>query len=400
MPSNIRINNRVVSTLQVGDVSSERAYYGSSEVFDDFNPASLFANGERGTWAKLKDADTLFQDEARNTPATDEGDPLGRVLDKSPNGFDLTQSDAAKRPEYLLDPPRLKLDGIDDNMNINFGAAFTGEVLQATPVGILHMAIKTDDGNFDLAGGTPQFTTADGEITGIICREGMFSEDELKDAKKYLENHGAGANFEGVTSMRRWFRSNTYITKLYTDGWNTSSLVDISEIFIFCESIEEFDVSHWDTSSLQLAGGFGAFRRCENLKVLDVSNWDTSALSSAREFIRDSGVEKLDLSNWITPNLTNMRQFAQGASSLQEVIMTGGTGNPFADSPCTNYTNAFSNTDLTQQSIDDILVAIESAGTSGGTFDQSGGSAPSATGEAAVTALRGRGWTVTVTGGF
>jgi hypothetical protein len=46
------------------------------------------------------------------------------------------------------------------------------------------------------------------------------------------------------------------------------------------------------------------------------------------------------------------------------------------------------------------LVAIESAGTSSGTFNQSGGNAPSATGEAAITALRGRGWTVTVTGGF
>jgi len=33
-------------------------------------------------------------------------------------------------------------------------------------------------------------------------------------------------------------------------------------------------------------------------------------------------------------------------------------------------------------------------------FDQSGGSAPSSTGEAAITTLRSRGWTVTVTGGF
>jgi hypothetical protein len=98
--------------------------------------------------------------------------------------------------------------------------------------------------------------------------------------------------------------------------------------------------------------------------------------------------------------VTNFGSFAQGCTNLTTVTVTGGTGNPFADSPCTNYTNAFLNTNLTQGSIDDILVAIESAGTSSGTFTQSGGSAPSATGEAAVTALRGRGWTVTVTGGF
>jgi hypothetical protein len=46
------------------------------------------------------------------------------------------------------------------------------------------------------------------------------------------------------------------------------------------------------------------------------------------------------------------------------------------------------------------LVSINSNGTSDGDFDQSGGSAPSATGEAAIDALRGRGWTVTVTGGY
>jgi hypothetical protein len=80
--------------------------------------------------------------------------------------------------------------------------------------------------------------------------------------------------------------------------------------------------------------------------------------------------------------------------------VNGGTGNPFADSACVIYTNAFTSTNLTQQSIDAILVAINAAGTSAGTFNQTGGSAPSITGESAITALRSRGWTITVTGGF
>jgi len=33
-------------------------------------------------------------------------------------------------------------------------------------------------------------------------------------------------------------------------------------------------------------------------------------------------------------------------------------------------------------------------------FNQSGGSAPSSTGEDAIDTLRSRGWTVTVTGGY
>jgi len=65
-------------------------------------------------------------------------------------------------------------------------------------------------------------------------------------------------------------------------------------------------------------------------------------------------------------------------------------------------TGAFTNTALTQTSIDNILVSLVASGIASGTrvFGQSGGSAPSAAGEAAIDTLRSRGWTVTVTGGY
>jgi hypothetical protein len=66
----------------------------------------------------------------------------------------------------------------------------------------------------------------------------------------------------------------------------------------------------------------------------------------------------------------------------------------------TNFTQAFESTNLTQTSIDNILTSIDTANTSNGTFLQSGGSAPSTTGETAIDNLRLRGWTVTVTGGY
>jgi hypothetical protein len=66
----------------------------------------------------------------------------------------------------------------------------------------------------------------------------------------------------------------------------------------------------------------------------------------------------------------------------------------------TTFTEAFGSTNLTEASIDGILTSINSNGTSNGIFGQGGGSAPSTTGEAAITAMRSRGWTITVTGGF
>ena len=67
-----------------------------------------------------------------------------------------------------------------------------------------------------------------------------------------------------------------------------------------------------------------------------------------------------------------------------------------------NFANAFLIGNLNEASIDNILVSLVASGVASGTrrFDQSGGSAPSATGEAAIDTLRARGWTVTVTGGY
>jgi len=67
-----------------------------------------------------------------------------------------------------------------------------------------------------------------------------------------------------------------------------------------------------------------------------------------------------------------------------------------------DFTYAFTSTALTQTSIDNILVSLVTSGIATGprVFHQSGGSAPSSTGEAAIDTLRSRGWTVTVTGGY
>lgn len=74
--------------------------------------------------------------------------------------------------------------------------------------------------------------------------------------------------------------------------------------------------------------------------------------------------------------------------------------NFFDNCLATNFLGAFANTNLSQASIDGILVSINSNATANGTFSQSGGSAPSAVGQAAIDAMRSRGWTVTVTGGY
>lgn len=70
----------------------------------------------------------------------------------------------------------------------------------------------------------------------------------------------------------------------------------------------------------------------------------------------------------------------------------------FDSCPATNYRSAFIGCALSQTSVDNILVSIDTAGQSGGTLDIWSGtsSPPSAIGLAAKTSLEGKGWTVKV----
>jgi hypothetical protein len=98
-----------------------------------------------------------------------------------------------------------------------------------------------------------------------------------------------------------------------------------------------------------------------------------------------------------TSSGTNFSLAWRGCNSL-----TSFPANAFDNVSGGNFTDAFTSTALTQTSIDNILVSLVTSGIATGTrvFDQSGGSAPSSTGEAAIDTLRSRGWTVTVTGGY
>lgn len=104
----------------------------------------------------------------------------------------------------------------------------------------------------------------------------------------------------------------------------------------------------------------------------------------------NSNLKSLDISGLImvTNNVISL-VLTTGFPNLEEVILNNAVD-------ATNVDIRFAN--LTQTSVDNILVALDTAGYSGGTVDLSGGTsaAPSVgTGQPAVTSLQGKGWTVT-----
>lgn len=83
-----------------------------------WRPDWLFPGGEQGAWFDPSDLSTLFQDSTGTLPATADGDPVGRMLDKSGNGRHLFQDISAARPVLRQSGGLtwLEFDGVDDRM--------------------------------------------------------------------------------------------------------------------------------------------------------------------------------------------------------------------------------------------------------------------------------------------
>jgi len=214
----------------------------------------------------------------------------------------------------------------------------------------------------------------------------------------------SGINFSGA-----WFRCNSLTSFPLL---NLSNGTTFTQTWFKCSSLSSFpllDVSSGTNFSF-------TWQECESLTsfpLLDVSSGTNFSVSWFKCYALTS-FPLLNVSNGT--NFSSAWGNCTSLTSLPLLDVSSGTNFSFAWSGCTsltsfpsnffnnclgtNFNNAFGSTALTQTSIDNILVSIESNTTSNGTFNQSGGSAPSATGEAAITDMRSRGWTITVTGGF
>lgn len=74
-------------------------------------PSRLFAASEKGIAYDLTDASTLYQDSARTTLVSANGDPIGSVTDLSGNGKHASQATTASKPLYQ---GYADFDGVDD----------------------------------------------------------------------------------------------------------------------------------------------------------------------------------------------------------------------------------------------------------------------------------------------
>jgi len=426
----------------------------------DVEVPPLFIGGRQGVLLEAFDIGTLFQLSNGTTLVTVATDPIGYFGDKSGNDNHATQATAARRPTYQTGPARAKFDKVDDRLTVTVPTGgFTGTMVLATDQGAASYGVNIPAGPYDIGGRGGQYFPGNA-IVGQLIRDGALSKGESAAIEAYFVANGATASYGAVTSFKNFWRAWTELTSFPLI--DTSAGTDFKQTWRDCSSLTSFPLI--DTSSGTRFSG--AWRECTSLTsfpLLDTSAgtnfrlaWyyctsltsfpliDTSSgtnffaawyyCTSLTSFplIDTSAGTNFRLAWYYCTSLTSFPlidtssgtnffaawYYCTSLTSFPLIDTSAGTNfnqtwrdcssltsfpaNIFDNVKGGDFTEAFTNTALTQTSIDNILVSLVASGISAGTrvFDQSGGSAPSSTGEAAIDTLRSRGWTVTVTGGY
>ena len=417
-----------------------------------FSPASLFAGGIAGAWYGPSDLSTLFQDSAGTTPVTTTGQPVGLMLDKSQGlvlGAELVDLTVGPAGVTFVQRGNLteETNGYwtmeTDELINNFGVV-TASAYSILEVGSFHL-VTIDVENFNSTGKLDALISGAQNTsvshTGItITSAGSFSFIAYANST-YMDTITLRTDDE--TEVGGTIRLKTSIRKIlgnhavqataaarptYQTSPDRATLDKVDDRLSVTVPVGGF------TGTMVLATDQGTASYGVNIPAgpYDIGGLYFPGNAIVGQVIRDGALSAGDaaateayfVANGATAGygaVTNFSSYWRDWSEItsfplidtssgtifyqtwfNNTSLTSFPANAFNNVKGGDFTDAFKNTALTQTSIDNILVSLVASGIAAGTrvFDQSGGSAPSAAGEAAIDTLWSRGWTVTVTGGY
>ena len=250
--------------------------------------------------------------------------------------------------------------------NVNTDIIATSDFFNITTgAGTFLYDVTTDEG-YSATGltGDHLITFPSGSGIHKVSISGVFPAFDFEgyaDSVKITELSNFGIYGLGSTDQELAFVGCSNMIISATDGGNFSNVTDFNNTFDGCEALTSFPLI--DT-------GKGEYF---------ISTWQDCAVLTEFPLLDFSSGTSF-VSTW------------QGCLLLKTF-----PSNAFDNCTATNFTQAFRNTGLNTQSIDNILQSLDFAGQINGTFDQTGGQAPSSVGLAAKASLESKGWTISVT---
>ena len=124
-----------------------------------------------------------------------------------------------------------------------------------------------------------------------------------------------------VTDMSAMFIDCTSLTSLDLSDFDTSSVTDMGAMFQNCASLTSLDVSSFDTSNVTYM--FFMFNICKSLTSLDLASFDTSnVIDMSHMFASCERLTGLDLSGFDTSSVTTMESMFYECESLVSLNLT------------------------------------------------------------------------------
>lgn len=137
--------------------------------------------------------------------------------------------------------------------------------------------------------------------------EGQTVKEEILDPGPLLTIAGNGyGKLSCHMDSLNLFRQFTAVTAINgADLLDTSSVVNMTQLFAQCYKLQTVDVSNWDVSNVTKMKNL--FAHCYELPTVDVSNWDVSNVKDMQFMCyRCNKLSTLDVSNWDVSNVANM----------------------------------------------------------------------------------------------
>ena len=128
-------------------------------------------------------------------------------------------------------------------------------------------------------------------------------------------------NTSKVTDMSYMFDNCSSLTKLNLSNFDNSQVTDMSNMFLDCRSLTELNLSNFNTN--QVTNMESMFDDCRSLTGLDLSSFDTKLVTDmSGMFHRCESLSQLDLHNFNTSQVTNMARMFDTCSSLKELDLS------------------------------------------------------------------------------
>ena len=316
-----------------------------------WTPAALFAAEAYG-WAYVA-PDTVWADTAGTTPGV-----VGQTIRRLDDQRGAPWIGATTGPTYRVTNGTSWLEFAQTDgrqMNITVPAITNGTLMLAyRDAGVLSGNVTLDAGTYSIG------RWGEHGVVGVLLIDRDLSQAEREQVRQwFIAERGAGV-FSAATDFNRFGREQRL------------------------DSVDLFDTSN-GTEFLEFLG----FNRLTSVPL-----FDTSGGTYFRSFLAVNRLTSIPLFD--TSSGTDLSRFLQNNSQLANV-----PAGLFDNVKGNNFTEAFLNCALTQQSVDNVLVSVATAAAANnlnnGTLtglDSGANSAPSTTGVAAKNELIARGWTV------